>query len=93
PEAGQEPHPAPEEPAASALPDDIPREEAYFGAFRKYVNEHGDFPNARQFGIYLQDLYGVTGRTGGPLTESSLRGYLRDFRGRYQQELDAEHIA
>ncbi|WP_156726399.1 DUF2637 domain-containing protein [Streptomyces apocyni] len=80
------------EPTASTLPDDVPREEAYFGAFRKYVSEHGDFPNARQFGIYLQDLYGVTGRTGGPLTESSLRGYLRDFRGRYQQELD-EQIA
>ncbi|OAH09316.1 DUF2637 domain-containing protein [Streptomyces jeddahensis] len=76
-----------------ALPDDVSREEAYFAAFRKYVNEHMDFPNARQFGLYLMDLYGVTGQSGGPLTESTLRPYVRDFRTRYQQELDAEHIA
>ncbi|WP_309484542.1 DUF2637 domain-containing protein [Streptomyces himalayensis] len=76
-----------------ALPDDVSREEAYFAAFRKYVNEHMDFPNTRQFGLYLMDLYGVTGQSGGPLTESTLRPYVRDFRTRYQQELDAEHIA
>ncbi|MFC7310722.1 hypothetical protein ACFQVC_41730, partial [Streptomyces monticola] len=94
-EAGPEPEPEPEpeEAPASALPDDITREEAYFGAFRKYVSEHGDFPNARQFGIYLQDLYGVKGQSGGPLSESTLRPYVREFRGRYQEELDAEHIA
>ncbi|MFI6939092.1 DUF2637 domain-containing protein [Streptomyces sp. NPDC050418] len=79
-----------EPPAPPGLPDDVTREEAYFNAFRKYVSEHGDFPNARQFGIYLQDLYGVKGRSGGPLTESTLRPFIRDFRARYQQELDAE---
>ncbi|MFF3452720.1 DUF2637 domain-containing protein [Streptomyces sp. NPDC002730] len=102
PAAGQEPpaeaYADPEEAEelpVSGLPDDLTREEAYFNAFRKYVSEHGDFPNARQFGLYLMDLYGITGRTGGPLSESSLRGYLRDFRYRYQTELDAdaEHIA
>ncbi|MGW1030218.1 DUF2637 domain-containing protein [Streptomyces sp. NPDC002577] len=76
-----------------ALPEDVSREEAYFTAFRKYVTEHMDFPNARQFGLYLMDLYGVTGQSGGPLTENTLRPYIRDFRTRYQQELDAEHIA
>ncbi|MHC0430394.1 DUF2637 domain-containing protein [Streptomyces sp. O3] len=90
---GQEQDHTPKEPTSPALPEDVPRKEAYFGAFRRYVTEHGDFPNARQFGIYLQDLYGVTGQTGGPLTENSLRGYLRDFRGRYQQELDSEPVA
>ncbi|NBE53369.1 hypothetical protein GUY60_18470, partial [Streptomyces sp. YC537] len=77
------------------LPEDISREEAYFGAFRKYVSEYGDMPNARQLGNYLLDLYGVTGQTGGPLSESTLRPYVREFRGRYQEELDAgaEHIA
>ncbi|MDX3851089.1 DUF2637 domain-containing protein [Streptomyces sp. AK02-01A] len=83
----------PEDLPVPGLPDDLSREEAYFNAFRKYVSEHGDFPNARQFGLYLMDLYGITGRTGGPLSESSLRTYLRDFRYRYQSELDAEHIA
>ncbi|MER5179811.1 DUF2637 domain-containing protein [Streptomyces sp. NPDC002896] len=92
------PNPDPDADADAAaqgpgLPDDVSREEAYFAAFRKYVNEHMDFPNARQFGLYLMDLYGVTGQSGGPLTENTLRPYIRDFRTRYQQELDAEHIA
>ncbi|WP_046501205.1 DUF2637 domain-containing protein [Streptomyces odonnellii] len=88
------PEQADDELPVPGLPDDVSREEAYFGAFRKYVSEHGDFPNARQFGLYLMDLYGVTGRTGGPLSESSLRTYLRDFRHRFQSNLDgAEHIA
>ncbi|MGW2053505.1 DUF2637 domain-containing protein [Streptomyces sp. NPDC001840] len=90
--------PEPAEPADDELPpgvpDDVSREELYFGAFRKYVSEHGDFPNGRQFALYLMDLYGIKGRTGGPLSETSLRTYLRDFRARFQAELDeAEHIA
>lgn len=75
------------------LPDDVSREEAYFVAFRKYVSELGDYPNARQFGLYLMDLYGVTGQAGGPPAESTLRPYLRDFRGRYQEDLDSEYSA
>ncbi|WP_240659882.1 DUF2637 domain-containing protein [Streptomyces sp. WAC 01529] len=104
PEAGPEAEPeavteaeAEAEPVVDipGLPEDISREEAYFTAFRKYVSELGDYPNARQFSLYLMDLYGVTGQAGGPLTESTLRPYLRDFRSRYQQDLDAgaEHIA
>ncbi|MFG2500207.1 DUF2637 domain-containing protein [Streptomyces sp. NPDC048441] len=77
----------------AGLPDDVSREEAYFTAFRKYVSERGDYPNARQFGLYLMDLYGVTGQAGGPPAESTLRPYLRDFRGRYQEELDSEFSA
>ncbi|MFE4640148.1 DUF2637 domain-containing protein [Streptomyces sp. NPDC056730] len=83
----------PEELPVPALPDDISREEAYFNAFRKYISEHGDYPNGRQFGLYLVDLYGITGRTGGPLSESSLRPYLKEFRSRYQAALDEEYIA
>jgi hypothetical protein len=101
PEAGQGDVPMPpgqesDELPIPGLPDDLSRNEAYFNAFRKYVSEHQDFPNARQFGLYLMDLYGITGRTGGPLTEGSLRGYLRDFKVRFQREMDAaenEHIA
>ncbi|MEV0529480.1 DUF2637 domain-containing protein [Streptomyces sp. NPDC050439] len=93
-EAGKE---GPEElgplPEASGLPDDVSREDAYFAAFRKYVSELGDYPNARQFGLYLMDLYGVTGQAGGPPAESTLRPYLRDFRGRYQEDLDSEYSA
>lgn len=83
--------PGPED--VPGLPDDVSREEAYFVAFRKYVSELGDYPNARQFGLYLMDLYGVTGQAGGPPAESTLRPYLRDFRGRYQEELDSEYSA
>ncbi|MGC5343480.1 DUF2637 domain-containing protein [Streptomyces sp. DT171] len=78
---------------APGLPEGISREDAYFAAFRKYTQERGDYPNARQFALYLLDLYGVTGRTGGPLSENSLRGYLRDFRHRHQASMDAEPIA
>lgn len=80
-------------PEASGLPDDVSRDDAYFAAFRKYVSELGDYPNARQFGLYLMDLYGVTGQAGGPPAESTLRPYLRDFRSRYQEELDSEYSA
>ncbi|MFI5759093.1 DUF2637 domain-containing protein [Streptomyces sp. NPDC051569] len=82
----------PEDLPAPSLPDDLTREEAYYGAFRKYISEYSGFPNARQFGLYLLDLYGVTGRNGGPLSDSALRPYVRDFPLRYQAELD-EHIA
>ncbi|GGJ95231.1 membrane protein [Streptomyces camponoticapitis] len=91
-----EPGPEAEEFPVPSLPEGMSRDEAYFNAFRRYVSERQDMPNARQFAIYLQDLYGVVGRTGGPLSESSLRGYLKDFRRRYQEQLDAqdaEHIA
>jgi hypothetical protein len=92
PVSGQEP----EELPVPGLPDEVSRLELYFNAFKKYVSEHNEFPNGRQFAKYLQELYGITGRTGGPLSENSLRGYLRDFGRRYQTELDAdaaEHIA
>ncbi|MFI8926734.1 DUF2637 domain-containing protein [Streptomyces sp. NPDC053474] len=93
PEPLPEPLPEPVE-GGPGLPDDMTREEAYFNAFRKYVSEMGDYPNARQFSLYLMELYGITGQAGGPLAESTLRPYLRDFRDRYQQDLDAEeHIA
>lgn len=96
PQVDFEPEPEPEEPPTATLPEGVPREEAYFNAFQRYVKERGDMPNARQLAVYLQDLYGVTGRTGGPLSESSLRAYVKDFRRRYQEQLDAqdaEHIA
>ncbi|MFJ8677473.1 DUF2637 domain-containing protein [Streptomyces sp. NPDC093589] len=96
PEPAPEPElpPEPEQlPASSALPSDIPRDEAYFAAFRTYVAEKNDFPDSRQFGRYLLNSYGVTGRDGGPLSESYLRGFVRDFRVRFRMELETEHIS
>ncbi|MGR8009059.1 DUF2637 domain-containing protein [Streptomyces hypolithicus] len=64
-----------------------PPEERYYGAFRKYVSENNIFPTARELGTYLQDL-GTEPPTPGELTD-----YTKRFEIRYQQELDAEHIA
>lgn len=79
--------------AFGATLDELSRLDVYYTTFRKYVFENGDFPNARQFGIYLMERLGITGRNGVPLSESSLRGPLRELRRRYQAELNAEHIA
>ncbi|MFF3341454.1 DUF2637 domain-containing protein [Streptomyces flavidovirens] len=62
-------------------------EEWYYGAFRKYVGENNNMPTARQFGSYLQDLGAE------PPTPGELSDYAKRFEIRYQQELDAEHIA
>ncbi|MDX6331261.1 MAG: hypothetical protein QOI83_3644, partial [Streptomycetaceae bacterium] len=37
-------------------------------------------PNARQFGLMLQDRYGIEGPNGGPLSESTLRPHLKGLR-------------
>ncbi|MGW7051969.1 DUF2637 domain-containing protein [Streptomyces sp. NPDC054887] len=62
-------------------------EEWYYGAFRKYVNENNSVPTPREFGSYLQDL-GAESPTPPQLTD-----YTKRFEIRYQQDLDAEHIA
>ncbi|QHC26602.1 DUF2637 domain-containing protein [Streptomyces sp. GS7] len=74
------------------IPGDAPRDEKYFAAFREYVAEKNDFPDSRQFGRYLLEFYGYTGRDGGPLSERYLRGFVREFRARIRMELEAEHI-
>ncbi|MEV6108464.1 DUF2637 domain-containing protein [Streptomyces sp. NPDC051940] len=69
-----------------SLPDDLPIEDAYYGAFLACTGEKGDYPTARQFAIYLHDHHGVTGPAGGPLSESSLLAYVREFRRRHREE-------
>ncbi|MCX4724709.1 DUF2637 domain-containing protein [Streptomyces sp. NBC_01306] len=80
-------------PEVQGLPEDVSREDAYFGAYRKFISENNEVPTVRQFGRYLKDLYGVTGRNSETLSDSSLRPYLARFQHRYAEELDAEHIA
>ncbi|MFI9359279.1 DUF2637 domain-containing protein [Streptomyces lydicus] len=85
--------PEPEElPPVATLPDDVPRDEAYYGAYREYIAKKNDFPDTRQFARYLLDFHGVTGRDGGPLTENYLRTFVRDFRARFRMEMETEHI-
>ncbi|MQY15698.1 hypothetical protein SRB5_58860 [Streptomyces sp. RB5] len=69
-----------------SLPEDVPIEDAYYGAFLNCLGEKGDFPTARQFALYLQDHYGVSNAAGGPLSETMLRDHVREFRQRYRLE-------
>ncbi|MFE9253279.1 DUF2637 domain-containing protein [Streptomyces sp. NPDC007088] len=90
----EESAPAGEQTGRTGLPEDMSREEAYYGAFRQYRKEVGEYPNARQFGLYLMEMYGVTGRSGdGPLSESTLVPQVKKFRLRHQEELDTEFSA
>ncbi|MGQ4516447.1 DUF2637 domain-containing protein [Streptomyces sp. DW26H14] len=73
--------------------DGLPREEQYYNGLKKYISEYNDMPNERQFGRYLLEMYDLRGRTGGPLSESTLRVPLREAQRRFQEELDSEHIA
>ncbi|MCP3822117.1 DUF2637 domain-containing protein [Streptomyces sp. A3M-1-3] len=79
----------PEQPEyPQADPDALPPEEEYYLAFRKFIGENGLTPSARTLGAYLHDLgYNHT------LLDSELSRYAKRFEVRYQQELDAEHIA
>ncbi|WP_346099380.1 DUF2637 domain-containing protein [Streptomyces olivaceiscleroticus] len=93
PEPELEPEYAPE-PPVETLPDGLSRDEQFYVAFRSYVAEKNDFPDPHQFARYLLNNYGVTGRDSvGPLSENYLRAYVRDFRGRFRQEMETEHIA
>jgi hypothetical protein len=73
--------------AGLALPDDIPAAEAYFYAYRRYVDTHGTFPNARQFARFLPTAY-----PGTPPEERELVTAIRELRYRFESEADAEHI-
>ena len=93
PEPEPEPIPAPVPvqetvfPSGLDLPDGVPTDEAYFAAYRQYVREHSDFPNARQFARYLHNFYGGTAPE-----ERELVTTIRDMRYRFTSESDTEHI-
>ncbi|MEV6654783.1 DUF2637 domain-containing protein [Streptomyces sp. NPDC051219] len=81
--------PAAYEPAAEHEAEPVD----YFEAFRHYVTQHSDFPNARQFGLFLAEIYGVVDPvTGGPLTEAQLRPVLHELR-QYAAEQVTEPVA
>lgn len=85
--------PAPPAPSASdeadpvGVPDGVPREEFYFSAYRQFIAAQGGFPNARQLSRDLHERHGVTNSDGSLLGEAYLRGYLREFRERYNTEM------
>jgi hypothetical protein len=93
----QQPAPAPEpEPEADLetypvagleLPEGVSAEEAYFAAYRTYVQEHGAMPTARQLARFLPTVY-----KGTPPEERQLVSAIRDLRYRYTSEANAESI-
>ncbi|GAA2357668.1 hypothetical protein GCM10010246_53990 [Streptomyces cuspidosporus] len=81
-----------QEPSAGAitpanLPEDMPRDEAYYGAFRQHVTNHGRFPSPYQFGRLLREGYGIT-----DLGEAEVRRHLDDCKERYKLEMETESI-
>ncbi|GAB7074576.1 DUF2637 domain-containing protein [Streptomyces sp. JCM 18897] len=86
-EEPEESRPAPPQDEAPQVPGGgAIDEETFFAAFRRYVEVNGNYPNARKFGLYLQDHHQVSNEAGGPLPEGDLWPYLRECRRRYEQE-------
>ncbi|MBL1102430.1 DUF2637 domain-containing protein [Streptomyces coffeae] len=67
--------------SVSELPEDIPRDEVFYGAFRQYTADNGMFPSAYQFGQRLRETYGVS-----ELSNNELAAYIKDFKERMQSE-------
>ncbi|MGK5446914.1 DUF2637 domain-containing protein [Streptomyces radiopugnans] len=68
------------------IPDGMPREDAYYRAYHRYIVEKGDFPNPQQLALTLLDD-GIRDAGGGPLSESYLRPYVHEFKDRYRTGL------
>ncbi|MFR9726300.1 hypothetical protein ACL02R_23480 [Streptomyces sp. MS19] len=76
------------EPDAAPPPPLSPADiEAYYAAYRQYVLENGEFPNARQLSRFLNERHGVTDGQGSLLSEPFLRDVTRGFRERYSGEM------
>ena len=73
--------------AGMELPEDVSAAEAYFAAYRNYVQEHGAMPTARQLARFLPTMY-----KGTPPEERQLVSAIRDLRYRWNSEANAESI-
>jgi hypothetical protein len=90
--SGPGPEPEPEDfetypVAGMELPEDVSPGDAYFAAYRSYVQEHGTMPNTRQLARFLPTVY-----KGTPPEERQLVSAIRDLRYRYNSEASAESI-
>ncbi|MFI0735720.1 DUF2637 domain-containing protein [Streptomyces sp. NPDC021225] len=66
------------------LPDDMPRDEAYYGAFHQHVTNNGKFPSPFQFARLLREKYGIT-----DLGDGDVRQQLEECKERYRLEMPA----
>lgn len=78
--------PEPYETAAplADLPDDMPRDEAFYGAFHQHVTNNGKFPSPFQFGRLLREKYGIT-----DLSDGDVRQHWEECKERYRLEMPA----
>ena len=67
--------------------DDFEGYDSYYAAYRQYVSERGDFPNARQLSRFLNERFGMTDSDGSLLSEQCLREFTRGCKQRYTAEM------
>ncbi|UED84930.1 DUF2637 domain-containing protein [Streptomyces profundus] len=78
---------APAEPSPDRAPDGAPGSEPLYSAYRQYILEQGEFPNARQLSRFLHERFAITDSDGTLLSEQYLRPFTRGFRERYNAEM------
>ncbi|MGW2936332.1 DUF2637 domain-containing protein [Streptomyces sp. NPDC001156] len=66
-------------PHTSAEEGDLTLVDRYYLAWRKYQTQHGDEPTGQKLSAYLADR-GMHGRSGKPISPSTLRRYFLSFR-------------
>ncbi|MGW2863436.1 DUF2637 domain-containing protein [Streptomyces sp. NPDC001205] len=87
------PQPAQEQEAyAEPVPTDAEFAEfagVAYDAFRRYVNQHSDYPTVEALDINLTDVHGVSY----PGSSAVLRKLYPEFKQRFEAELTEDHIA
>ncbi|WP_246097371.1 DUF2637 domain-containing protein [Streptomyces botrytidirepellens] len=73
-------------PAATAMPDDVPRDDVFYATYRQYLADNAKYPSAYQFGQRLREAYGVA-----DLGIDELNAYVTDFKERHRMEMQVEH--
>ncbi|MFD8378741.1 DUF2637 domain-containing protein [Streptomyces sp. NPDC059679] len=66
------------------LPDDMPRDEVYYGAFRQHLANNAMFPSPYQFGRLLREGYGIP-----DLSDGDVRRHLAECTERYRLETES----
>lgn len=87
PQPEPQPEPVEAELVPIGIPDGVPREEAYYSAYRQFIAEQGARPSARQLSRALNEQLGITNSDGSLLSEPYLRSHLTEFRDRYNAEM------
>ncbi|MCT2592074.1 DUF2637 domain-containing protein [Streptomyces sp. N2-109] len=87
PETETAPELVPETDVPVGIPDGVPREEAYFRAYRDFAATQSRFPNAGQLARTLHEDFGITNLDGDPLSEAYMYTYLHELKERFHMEM------